>query len=151
MESICCGEIHLHTSIFSEVTATPVALGSMMKCIFVQPFYQSDIPKNSTRDFSNKCKKIDTIKTSCRPPQPTTDRTIIFFHKKEGPFFFADRPPGSSYRPRRVESKGAACIPRQPITLRFVGYHTFLVGRAGEAQHQSRCNAVGAKRGKRGV
>ena len=102
----------------------------MMKCIFVQPIYQRDLTKNSTRDFPSRCKKTDTIKTSCRPPQPTTDRTIIFFHKRGTPFF-ADRPPGSSYRPRRVESKGAAGISRQPITLRFVGYPTFPVGCAG--------------------
>ncbi len=60
----------------------PVALGSMMKCIFVQPIYQRDLTKKSTRDFSNRCKKIDTIETSCRPPQPTTGRTIIFFNKE---------------------------------------------------------------------
>jgi hypothetical protein len=58
-----------------------------------------------------------------------------------------DRPPGSSYRPRWVESKGAAGIPRHPITLRFVGYLLFPVGRAGEAQRQSRRNAGGAKSG----
>jgi hypothetical protein len=52
-------------------------------------------------------------------------RTINYFSKKEGLLFFADRPAGSSYRPRRVESKGAAGIPRQPITSRFVGYPTF--------------------------
>jgi hypothetical protein len=57
-------------------------------------------------------------------PQPTTGQTSIFFQKRGTPFF-ADRPPGSSYRPRRVESKGAAGIPRQPITSRFVGYPTF--------------------------
>ncbi len=60
----------------------PVAPGSMIKCIFVQPIYQRDLTKNSTRDFSNRCKKIDTIKTSCRPPQPTTGLTIIFFNKE---------------------------------------------------------------------
>ena len=63
-------------------------------------------------------------------PQPTTDKPSIFFQKRGTPFF-ADRPPGSSYRPRRVESKGAAGISRQPITLRFVGYPTFPVGCAG--------------------
>jgi len=54
------------------------------------------------------------------PPQPTAGRTIFF--PKRGTPFFTDRPPSSSYRPRRVESKGAAGIPRQPITSRFVGY-----------------------------
>ncbi len=59
------------------------------------------------------------------PPQPTAGRTLSFFFQKRGTPFFADRPPRSSYRPRRVESKGAAGIPRQPITSRFVGYPTF--------------------------
>jgi hypothetical protein len=79
------------------INATPVALGSMIKCLFLQPFYQRDLTKKSTRDFPSKCKKINIIETSCRPPQPTTDRTIIFFHKRGTPFF-ADQPPGSSYR-----------------------------------------------------
>ena len=68
------------------------------------------------------------IKTSCHNPQPANHQ---FFFQKRGTPFFADRPPGSSYRPRRVESKGAAGISRQPITLRFVGYPTFPVGCAG--------------------
>ena len=124
----------------------PVALGSMIKSIFVQPIYQRDLTKKSTRDFASRCKKIDSIETSCRPLQPTTGQTINFFHKSGTPFF-ADRPPGSSYRPRRVESKGAASIPRQPITLRFIGYPMFPVGSADEAQRQSHRKAVGAKAG----
>ncbi len=67
--------------------------------------------------------------------------------KKRGTPLFADRPPGSSSLPRRVESKGAAGIPKQPIVLRFVGYLLSPVGRAGEAQRQSRRNAGGAKAG----
>jgi hypothetical protein len=65
---------------------------------------------------------------------PTTHswpNLVDFFPKKRTPLF-ADRPPGSSFRPRRVESKGAAGIHGQPITLRFVGYNLFLVGCAGE-------------------
>jgi hypothetical protein len=69
------------------ITATPVALGSMIKCLFLQPFYQRDLTKNSTRDFSNRCKKINTVETSCRPPQPTTGQTINFFSIKEGLLF----------------------------------------------------------------
>jgi hypothetical protein len=74
-------------------------------------------------------------------------RTLSIFFQKRGTPFFADRPPGSSYRPWRIESKGADGIPRQPITSRFVGYPIFLAGRAGEVQRQSRRNADGAKSG----
>jgi hypothetical protein len=92
--------------------------------------------------------QIDAKKMTRSKHHATTHnrRTIIFFQKAGTPFF-ADWPPGSSYRLRRVKSKGAASISRQPITLRFVGYPTFPVGRAGESQHQSRRNAVGAKAG----
>ena len=76
--------------------------------------------------------QIDAKKLTRSKHHATTHsrRTVIFFQKRGTPFF-ADRPPGSSYRPRQVESKGAAGISRQPITLRFVGYPTFPVGCAG--------------------
>jgi hypothetical protein len=74
------------------ITATPVALGSMIKCLFLQPFYQRDLTKNSTRDFPSRCKKIDTIETSCRPPQPTTGKPSFFFHKRGTPFLLIDHP-----------------------------------------------------------
>jgi len=118
---------------FQRGITAPVALGSMIECIFVQPIYQRDLTKKSTRGFSSRCKKL-THHADPHNPQPA--KPSIFFHKR-GTHFFADQPPGSSYRPRQVESKGASCIPRQPIALRFVGYPTFRVGRAGEAQRQS--------------
>jgi len=49
----------------------PVALGSMMKCIFVQPIYQRDLTKNSTRDFPSRSKNLDIIETSCLIVTPT--------------------------------------------------------------------------------
>ncbi len=65
------------------------------------------------------------LHASPTPPQPHNWPTFNFFFRKRGTPFFPDRPPRSSYQPRRVESKGAAGIPGQPITLRFVGYPTF--------------------------
>ncbi len=65
------------------------------------------------------------LHASPTPPQSHNWPTFDFFFGKRGTPFFADRPPRSSYRPRRVESKGASGIPGQPITLRFVGYPTF--------------------------
>jgi hypothetical protein len=66
-------------------------------------------------------------------PAPTTSQLaeFRFFFRKRGTSFFADRPPRSSYRPRRVESKGSDGIPRQPITSHFVGYPTFAVRPCG--------------------
>ena len=80
--------------------------------------------------FQVDVKKLTLSKHHADPHNPQPAEPSIFFHKRGTPFF-ADRPPGSSYRPRRVESKGAAGISRQPITLRFVGYPTFPVGCAG--------------------
>jgi hypothetical protein len=48
-------------------------------------------------------KEINTSKP--HPPQCTTGPTSSFFSKKEGLLFSA--PPGSSYHPGQVESKGA--------------------------------------------
>jgi len=98
--------------------------------------------------FQIDAKKLTLSKHHADPnnPQPAEPEPSIFFHKRGTPFF-ADRPPSSSYRPRRVKSKEAAGIPTQPITLRFVGYPIFPVGSAGEAQRQSRRNTVGAKAG----
>jgi hypothetical protein len=125
------------------ITATPIALGSMLILFLCNPLTRLAAQKNQL-DTS----QIDAKKLTRSKHHATTHsrRTVIFFQKRGTPFF-ADRPPGSSYRPRQVESKGAAGISRQPITLRFVGYPTFPVGRAGEAQRQSRHNAVGAKAG----
>jgi hypothetical protein len=80
---------------------------------------------------------------------PTTHSwpELVNFFKKIGTPFFADQPPGLSYLPWRVESKGAAGISRKPITLRFVGYLLLPIGHAGEAQCQSCRNAGGAKVG----
>jgi len=85
------------------------------------------------------------------PPQPTEPAEPSLFFQKRGTPFFADRPPGSSYQPRRVESKGAAGNPRQPITLRFVGYPTF-AGRpcgwgAASIPPQRRWGKIGVKVG----
>ena len=58
------------------------------------------------------------------PPQPTTGRTLsIFFQKRGTPISLINYP--ALPIKRRVESKGAAGIPRQPITSRFIGYPTF--------------------------
>jgi hypothetical protein len=88
---------------------------------------------------------------NCPPFDPQSSVFLAkpsqYFFQKRGTPFFADRPPGLSYRRRWVESKGSDGIPRQPITLRFVGYLLFPVGRAGEAQGQSCHNAGGAKPG----
>ena len=124
------------------ITAMPVALGSKIKCILCNPFTSMTSQKILPVTFQIDAKKLTWFKHHADPHNPQPTEPSIFFHKR-GTLFFADQPPDRM----RVESKGAACIPRHPITLSFVGYPTFLVGRAGEAQRQSRRNAVGAKAG----
>ena len=85
--------------------------------------------------FQIDAKKLTLSKHHADPHNPQPAEPSIFFCKRGTPFF-ADRPPSSSYRLRRVESKGAAGIPRQPITLRFVGYPIFLVGSAASIPPQ---------------
>ena len=50
------------------------------------------------------------LHASPTPPQPHNWLTFDFFFGKRGTPFFAYRPPRSSYRRRRVESKGSAGI-----------------------------------------
>ena len=147
MESICCVELHVHTSIFSEVsTVTPVALGSMMKCIFVQPIYQRDLTKKSTRDFSNRCKKITLSKHHADPhnPQPTEPS---FFSIKEGLLFSLIDHPAHPIGRGGSNQRELLASPDSPSPCASLATLLLPVGRAGEAQRQSRRNAGGAKSG----
>ena len=147
MESIYCWEFYEHTSIFSKVSLQrPLHWEAWWNAFLCKPFTSVTSQKIQPVTFQIDAKKISLSKHHADPHNPQPAEPSIFFHKRGTPFF-ADRPPGSSYWPRRVESKGAACIPRQPITLCFVGYPIFPVDITGEAQRQSRRNAVGAKAG----
>ena len=146
VESYVWQKDHYIHQFFARYSCTSCCTGRHDKSIFILPELRASPYKNST--FSHPQYSTGSEQNKMSAAATTHNRrTINFFSKKEGLLFFADRPPGSSYRPRRVESKGSAGISRQPITLRFVGYPTFPVGRAGEAQRQSRRNTVGAKAG----
>jgi len=70
------------------ITAPPVALGSMLILFLCNPFNKTHAVQKIQLDTSqipyDRCKIIDTIKTSCHNPQPAN---LQFFSKKEGLLF----------------------------------------------------------------
>ena len=124
------------------------------------PFYQHDLTKKSTLDFSNRCKKNDTIETSCyhtpcsqvaNPQNSQLAAPSIFFTKKIESFFLLIDHPAHSIDRGEWNQKELLASPDSPSPCALLASPPFPVGREGEALHQSHHNVVGAKWGKIGV